>query len=138
MPMYEEIIVGAAWWDVVDTVAAHGVGPIVAAHPAVMRPMMRAWSRDENLWRRRAAILCQIRRRGAADRALLQDCLAPSLGSKEFFLRKAVGWALREVAWDDPTWVVRYVRAHARELAPLSKREALKNVIEQGLARDIP
>jgi len=59
---------------------------------------------------------------------LLRDCIAPSLDSKEFFLRKAIGWALRSYAWTDPDWVRAYVAAHEAQLSGLSKREALKNI----------
>jgi len=62
------------------------------------------------------------------DLDLLYRCIEPSLPSREFFLRKAIGWALRSYAWTDPREIVRYVRAHESELSPLSKREALKNV----------
>ncbi len=128
LPLLEEIVVTGAWWDYVDPVAAHFVGPIVRAHPRLRRTM-RAWARGPDLWKRRTAIIHQLGAKAGTDSALLADCVEPSLGSREFFLRKAVGWALREYAKTDPEWVVAYVRAHERELSPLSKREALKNVL---------
>jgi 3-methyladenine DNA glycosylase AlkD len=66
--------------------------------------------------------------KGDTDLELLYACIAPSLSSREFFLRKAIGWALRSYAWTDPREIARWVRAHDRVLSPLSKREALKNV----------
>jgi 3-methyladenine DNA glycosylase AlkD len=92
-----------------------------------MKKRMLIWSTDRDMWKRRSAILCQIRKKAATDLDLLYACIAPSIGSKEFFLRKAIGWALRQYAWTDPREVVRYVKAHP-ELSGLSKREALKNV----------
>jgi 3-methyladenine DNA glycosylase AlkD len=80
------------------------------------------------MWRRRTSIIAQNRFKAETDLALLEKCIAPSIGSKEFFLRKAIGWALREYAWTDPDWVVRYVSKHEDRLSGLSKREALKNV----------
>ncbi len=62
------------------------------------------------------------------DLDLLYRAIEPSLSSSEFFLRKAIGWALRQYAWTNPKEVARYVRAHEKELSPLSRREALKNI----------
>jgi 3-methyladenine DNA glycosylase AlkD len=80
------------------------------------------------MWKRRAAIICQLRRKRDTDLALLYDCIEPNLADGEFFIRKAIGWALRQYAWTDPREVKRYVRAHRGRLSPLSVREALKNV----------
>jgi 3-methyladenine DNA glycosylase AlkD len=88
---------------------------------------MLAWSRAKDMWKRRSAILCQLSFKNETDLDLLYACIEPSLGSKEFFLQKAIGWALRQYAWTNPREVQRYVRAHADEMSPLSKREALKN-----------
>ena len=80
------------------------------------------------MWKRRAAILCQIRRKRETDLALLYDCIEPSVGDPQFFMRKAIGWALRAYAWTDPKEVKRYVKAKRDTLSPLSVREALKNL----------
>ncbi len=131
MKMYEEMITTGAWWDYVDDIATHRVGPILMRHRKPMETMMRAWSRSENLWKRRTSILCQIGFKQETDLDLLYACIEPSLGSKEFFLQKAVGWALRQYAWTDPEEVIRYVRRHDARLSPLSRREALKNVLKR-------
>jgi len=86
------------------------------------------WSTDDDMWKRRCAILCQNRAKRATDLAPLYDCIEPSLESKEFFLRKAIGWALRAYAWTDPDEVRRYVTENAERLSGLSRREALKNI----------
>ena len=70
---------------------------------------MRAWSRSTDMWKRRTAILCQLKFKADTDLALLYDCIEPNLGDKEFFIRKAIGWALRQHAWTDPDEVRRYV-----------------------------
>ena len=128
LPMYEEIIVTGAWWDYVDAVAIHRVGDsLLRRYPKFMKREMRRWSRDDDMWKRRTSIICQVAFKKETDLELLYDCIAPSIGSREFFLRKAIGWALRAYAWTDPREVKRYVRAHA-ELSGLSRREALKNV----------
>lgn len=128
LPMYEEMIVTGAWWDYVDALAAHRIGPLLAAFPREMRKILRGWSRSPNLWRRRSAILCQLSFGKATDVALLYACIEPSLSSKEFFLQKAIGWALRQLARTEPREVLRYVNAHRAELSPLSQREALKHL----------
>jgi 3-methyladenine DNA glycosylase AlkD len=138
LPTYEAMIVEGAWWDLVDPLAAYGVGGLLAAHPAPMKKAMRAWARDASLWKRRAAILSQLQHKAKTDRALLFACIEPSLASKEFFLRKAIGWALRQYARVEPDEVVRYVRAHAGELSGLSKREALKALLKSGAVESVP
>jgi 3-methyladenine DNA glycosylase AlkD len=128
VPMYDEMIVTGAWWDYVDAIASHRIGPLVAAFPARMKPLMRRWGRDDDMWRRRTAILCQITFKQRTDLDLLYACIEPNLADTEFFIRKAIGWALRSYAWTDPREVARYVRLHERELSGLSRREAMKNI----------
>jgi 3-methyladenine DNA glycosylase AlkD len=126
--MYEEMIVTGAWWDYVDDIAAHRIGPILRDYPAPMRRKMLAWSKSGHLWKRRSAIICQLGFKGDTDLELLYACIEPALGSREFFLQKAIGWALREYAWTDGAEVRRYVRKNNGKLSPLSRREALKNL----------
>jgi 3-methyladenine DNA glycosylase AlkD len=128
LDMYEEMIVAGAWWDYIDAIATQRLWEILRNDPADMKQRMLAWSVDDNLWKRRSAILCQIKAKAATDLDFLYACIEPSLGSKEFFLRKAIGWALRQYAWTDPAEVSRYVAANAERLSALSKREALKNL----------
>lgn len=138
LPMYEEMIVTGAWWDYVDEVAANRVGALLARYPKPMTRTMLAWSKSPDMWKRRSSIICQLRFKAKIDLDLLYACIEPSIGSKEFFLRKGIGWALRQHAWTDPAEVLRYVRENAARLAPFTKREALKNVIRSGLAAEIP
>ncbi|HVO51258.1 MAG TPA: DNA alkylation repair protein [Thermoanaerobaculia bacterium] len=128
LPMYEEMIVTGAWWDLVDALATRRLGEILRNEPAPMRKAMRAWSRSDDMWKRRSAILCQNSFKTDTDLDFLFACIEPSLSSKEFFLRKAIGWALRAYAWTDPKPVVAYVEKNRSRLSPLSIREALKNV----------
>jgi 3-methyladenine DNA glycosylase AlkD len=127
--MYEEMIVTGAWWDYVDWIATHPLGGILRREPRRMKPLMRRWSKTrDSMWKRRAAILCQIGFKRDTDLDLLYDCIEPNLSHKDFFIRKAIGWALRQYAWTDPREVKRYVRANRARLSALSVREALKNV----------
>jgi 3-methyladenine DNA glycosylase AlkD len=127
LPMYEEMIVTGAWWDYVDEIAGHRLWAILQNDRSQMRKAMLAWSTDPNMWKRRCSILCQLHAKRETDIDLLYTCIEPSIGSNEFFLRKAIGWALRQYAWTDPEEVARYVAANEARLSGLSKREALKN-----------
>jgi 3-methyladenine DNA glycosylase AlkD len=89
---------------------------------------MLAWSRSNDIRKRRSAIFCQITIKCDTDLDLLYRSKEPTHYSKDFFLRKAIGWALRQYAWTDSREVLRYVRAHEDRLSGLSRREALKNV----------
>lgn len=128
LPMFEELVVTGAWWDYVDTIASHDLGLLLRNEPKAMRRAMLAWSKCEDMWKRRSSILCQLRFDADTDLDLLYTCIEPSIASKEFFLRKAIGWALRQLAWTDPAEVERYVRANEARLSGLSIREALKNI----------
>ena len=138
LDVYEAIITEGAWWDIVDGVAAHLVGGLFQTDAAWTAARMREWSTDDHLWKRRTSILCQLRRREDVDLALLYDCIAPNLDDRDFFIRKAIGWALREVAKTQPREVIRYVEEHRDALSGLSKREALKNVLKAGLVEWVP
>lgn len=128
LPVYEEMIVSGAWWDYVDAIASRRVGLLLRRFPDQMKPIMLEWSRSGDLWKRRTSIICQLGFKAETDLGLLYACIEPLLASREFFLRKAIGWALRQYAWTDQDEVVRYVSANEARLSPLSRREALKNV----------
>jgi 3-methyladenine DNA glycosylase AlkD len=128
MTMYEELIVSGAWWDFVDDIASHRVGPILRDHPEPMRRKMLSWSKSKNMWKCRTSIICQLGFKSDTDLELLYACIEPSLASREFFLQKAIGWALRQYAWTDAAEIKRYVKLYRRRLSALSIREALKNV----------
>jgi len=128
IPMYEELIVTGAWWDYVDAIAAHRIGPLLEAHPAPMRRLLRRWSRDPHLWKRRTAILAQLTFRERTDVRLLLACIEPNLGDADFFIRKSIGWALRQYARTAPAAVAAYVAANASRLSGLSRREATKHL----------
>ena len=122
MKMYEELIVTGAWWDLVDPIATRRLEEL---WPDVV-PVLREWSVGEDMWLRRSAILAQAHRKADTDFALLAELIEPNRGDREFFIRKAIGWALREYAKTDPKAVASYCDAH--ELSALSRREALKHI----------
>jgi 3-methyladenine DNA glycosylase AlkD len=126
LPLFDELIVSGAWWDFVDAVATGMLGELLDRDGAALAPVLRRWAHDDVMWRRRAAIVSQVRRKERTDLALLYDCIEPSRGEREFFLRKGIGWALRAYAWVDPDEIERYCATH--ELSALSRREALRNI----------
>jgi len=128
VPLYEELITTGAWWDYVDEVAVRRIGPMLLAHSGVIRPLVLDWSTSPDMWKRRTAIICQVVAKDRTDLELLYACIEPNTGDREFFIRKAIGWALRAYAWTDPAAVATYVELNAGRLSGLSRREALRNV----------
>ncbi|MGZ4485646.1 MAG: DNA alkylation repair protein [Nocardioidaceae bacterium] len=132
LPLYRHLVVTGAWWDLVDPVAAHNVGPVLVAFPDAVTPVVRGWATDDDLWVRRTALLCQLGRKTDLDTALLAAAIEANLEGtpygREFFIRKAIGWALRQYAYTDPGWVRGFVAGHEARLSGLSRREALKHV----------
>ncbi len=126
VPLYEHLIVTGAWWDHVDAVAIHFVGPILRTDPAAVVPTIRRWVVADDRWLRRSAIVVQNRAKGSTDTHLLAEAIEPNLADADVFVRKGIGWALREYAKTDPAWVREFVAEH--DLAPLSRREALKHL----------
>jgi 3-methyladenine DNA glycosylase AlkD len=94
------------------------------------------WSSHEDLWFRRASITAQLAAKSSTDTTLLARVIEANMGDKEFFIRKAIGWSLREYAKTDPDWVRDFIQHHDRSLSPLSRREALKNLSDHGTGGD--
>lgn len=127
LPVAHALVTTVSWWDTVDHLAAHVVGPLVAADPA-LAARMDEWIADDDLWVARTALLHQLRFKGATDsERLFSYCLLRS-GDPDFFIRKAIGWSLREYAKTDPAEVRAFVAQNTSRLSPLSVREALKNL----------
>lgn len=126
LDLHHHHIVTGAWWDHVDE-TVHRIAELLAEHPAEMVPVLEAWSTEDDRWLRRTAILSQLGRKDTVDLDLLARLIEPNRADPEFFVRKAIGWALREVARWNPDWVRAYVASH--DLSPLSRREALKHVL---------
>ena len=127
LPMYERIVVEGAWWDYVDDIASHRLRYLLLANPKEMTSTMLRWSRDTDLWKRRCSIICQLRRGEETDTQLLFACIEANFDDGDFFIRKAIGWALRDLAWFDLETIEAYVEENVDRLSSLSKREALRN-----------
>jgi 3-methyladenine DNA glycosylase AlkD len=121
------LVTTKSWWDTVDPLATRFVGDLVATHPQV-RTEMDVWSADENMWAVRTAILHQLNHGTATDTDRLFGYCAQQAGHPDFFVRKAIGWALRHYARTDPEAVRGFLAAHRDRLSPLSVREAMKHL----------
>jgi 3-methyladenine DNA glycosylase AlkD len=125
VPLHHEMITTGAWWDLVDGVAPR-VRDLLLASPEELGPVLRTWARSPDRWLRRSAIIAQLGARDRTDRALLTEVIEVNAADREFFVRKAIGWALRDLAKSDPDWVRDFLAGH--ELSPLSRREAAKHL----------
>lgn len=128
--LYRHLLTTGAWWDYTDLIASRRIGPILRDHPEPMAALLRTWACDPDRWVRRTAIISQLGSRDATDRVLLRDCIEPNLEDPDFFVRKAIGWALREQAKSTggQDWVRAAVAHYGDRLSPLSRREALKHL----------
>jgi 3-methyladenine DNA glycosylase AlkD len=127
----EHLLVTRSWWDTVDTLATGTLGVHFKRYPTVRDRTLARWRKSKTLWLRRACILFQLNYKQGTDFALLQDIIRENLGSKEFFINKAIGWALRQYSRIDPKGVRKFVRD--APLEPLSAREALTWLEKRGL-----
>ncbi len=122
------------WWAHVDWIATKMMPRALPADPA---RVLRAWGRDADMWVRRTALLAQLEalRGGAGDFDLFAEIATPMLGEKEFFIRKAIGWVLRDVSRRRPELTFAYVKAHSAEMAGLTCREATRRLPEKLAAK---
>lgn len=125
VPLIEHMVRTGQWWDITDELSGR-MADLHDARPEETAGIVRGWSVDDDTWIRRIAILSQLGRRSRVDPVLLTAVIEPSIARPEFFLRKAIGWALRDYARVEPDWVARFVASHV--LSPLSRREALKHL----------
>lgn len=125
LALVEHFIRDGQWWDFVDE-AAHRLRELLDAKVDGIPDVLRRWSRDEDLWIRRASIIAQLGRGEDTDLELLAEVIEPNRQDREFFIRKAIGWALRDAARAHPEWVRSYLATH--HLSPLSRREAARHL----------
>lgn len=128
LPLFEHMIRSGAWWDYVDVIATHRIRDILDDDAETVTPVIRSWAKDNDVWIRRAAIICQLLRKRDVDQELLTYCIEANLERSEFWLRKAIGWMLRHYGRTNPDWVIAFVDEHVDRLSPLSKKEALKHL----------
>lgn len=133
MPLYRRLIEDGAWWDFVDEVAAHLVGPVLLHNRNEIAPIMDRWIDDADMWIRRAAIISQLTHKDKTDHVRLFRYSLAQAAQKEFFIRKAIGWALRQYAYTAPERVRDFITRNRSKLSLLTYREASRVLIKQGV-----
>ena len=126
LAMIKKYILTKSWWDTVD--GLDGVVGRMTLHFPEVKETMVEWSQADNFWLRRVAIDHQLLFKSKTDTALLAEIITNNFGEKEFFINKAIGWALRDYSKTDPEWVREFIEMHASQMSPLSIREGSKYI----------
>ncbi len=124
MTLFEEMATHKSWWDTVDVIAPKLMGEFLRKSPEKREKYSEKWIKSENIWLQRSAILFQLRYKTETDTELLAKTILTLRESDEFFIRKAIGWALREYGKTNAEWVINFVKKN--KLSPLSQREAMR------------
>lgn len=132
LPLYEHLIRDGAWWDLVDELAQHFIGGIYLRERKKMRPIIECWIKDDDMWIRRTALLAHNHHKDATDsEQLFRHCLLRA-DESEFFIRKGIGWALRQYSYADPKSVRKFLLSNRECLSGLSFREGAKQLVRSG------
>lgn len=133
IPLYECLVREGGWWDFVDPIASLLVGKVLLENEKRIRPVIETYLLDEDFWIKRVALLAHLGHKKATNSSCLFRYCSSLAGEKEFFIRKAIGWILREYSKSEPEKVVRYLQANKESLSPLSYREGAKHLIKAGM-----
>jgi len=125
IPFIQKWVTTKSWWDTVDAIASHFAGVVFFDYPETAT-IMDEWIDHENMWIRRTAILHQLNFKDRTDSDRLFHYCKKRMDEPDFFIRKAIGWALRQYSYVDATAVIRFVKTYESDLSTLSKTEALK------------
>lgn len=126
LELFEYMIINKSWWDTVDYISVNLVGKHFLKFPELTLPLSNKWTTSNNIWLQRTSILFQLKYKSKTDLPLLFKYILMHSESKEFFIRKAIGWALREYSKTDPNTIINFVNSN--KLSGLSTREALKRI----------
>lgn len=126
LPVFEKLITTKSWWDTVDSIAPNAVGQIAKGYPEVKDEVIENWAFGDYLWLRRASILFQLKYKGMTEESRLYRYIVQNASSREFFIQKGIGWALREYSKTNPESVRQFICEH--ELSSLSVREGSKYI----------
>lgn len=124
LSLQEFMIITGSWWDTVDFIAANLVGPLLLRNKEKIHPVIEKWMESGNIWLERTALLFQLKFKKETDKELLFSLCKKLSGREEFFIRKAIGWALREYSKIERESVSGFVRV--TPLSSLSEKEALR------------
>jgi 3-methyladenine DNA glycosylase AlkD len=128
LSLYRRFVVEGAWWDFVDEASTHMVRELVLEFPLEVWPKVDTWIDADDMWLRRSAIICQVGAKERTDADRLFSFCEQRAFEKEFFIRKAIGWSLREYAKTDAAAVAAFATSHREDLSGLSYREATKHI----------
>jgi 3-methyladenine DNA glycosylase AlkD len=126
VPFLEKLIVTKSWWDTIDAIAPNYIGLILKKYPTIVDVYVNRWLNSENFWLNRTAILYQLKYKLDTNEERLFHIISNLAHSDEFFVKKAIGWALREYSKTNPIAVISFVNENEEKLSSLSKREGLK------------
>ena len=124
IPKFKRLILEKSWWDTIDNLDMT-IGALALKDSNVNKILLE-WSLDENIWLRRIAIDHQLLRKDKTNTELLSKILKNNLGQTEFFINKAIGWALRDYSKTNPEWVRNFIEENRENMAKLSIKEASK------------
>ena len=125
--LFEKLLRSATNWDTVDWLSSNLIGQLVEKYRHFEKELWE-WTDDENLWVRRASLPAHLKHKEKTNTKLLSQTILKLAHEKEFFIRKAIGWVLRQYSYTDPNWVLQFVKKYEENLSGLSKREALKAI----------
>ena len=128
LPLYRRMIKEGAWWDLVDSVAPRCIGHLLLTDREQMGPELDRWIEDDDMWIRRSALIAHLKLKDETDEVQLFDHCRRTMHEPEFFIRKAIGWALRQHARTNPDGVREFALVHRDEMSGLSFREATKHL----------
>lgn len=123
---------GLPRWDFLDGIAVNLIGRVALQNKSSMEPLLRQWIADEDMWIRRTAILAQLKHKQETNADLLFELCRARMHEKEFFIRKAIGWALREYGKTNPDSVINFLKEEKANLSGLSYREGSRILIKEG------
>lgn len=124
--LLEYMVIRKSWWDTVDFVSTNLIGEYFKKYPKKIPSITKKWIKSKNIWLQRTALLFQLKYKKKTDVVLLEKYIIDLIDHKDFFIKKAIGWVLREYAKTDPVWVKEFVAKI--ELQALSEKEALKHL----------
>ncbi|MBK9107762.1 MAG: DNA alkylation repair protein [Saprospiraceae bacterium] len=131
IPFFEQLIITDSWWDTVDGIAPQIIGRLIQNDKARIQEQASKWIQDDNIWNQRSALILQLFYKEKTDFELLTDCILRTSKSKEFFIEKAAGWALRQYSKTNPERVKIFLAEN--KIPSLSFREGMKYILQKAL-----
>lgn len=128
LPYWEGKITSNSWWDTVDCIAPNFIGPLLVNNIEMQRKFAYKWMESEYMWLQRAAIIFQLKYKTKTNKELLAEMVLARADSKEFFIKKAGGWALREYGKTNPLWVSEFINEYKDVLSNLTIKEGSRRL----------